>query len=110
LTCTWLTNTEVALVAEYYNPDIPGNPILPNMASQGGFNADKVYVRGPTSWISSPDSRPPLAKHDDDKARGNYLFMDAHVEYIERPDTRLQMFPKQPTGYGAGSPKGLACP
>jgi prepilin-type N-terminal cleavage/methylation domain-containing protein len=104
LTCTWLTNTEVAVVAEYYTDASETPAILPTMKSYTGWE----YVTGPNSLIPSPLSgapRPPKSKHEGNAPMaGNYLFMDAHVEFIERPETRPEMWPKQPTGPGVPTP------
>ena len=93
LTCPWLTNTEVVLVSEYYT-----DTILPTMK----YDELPVvsYMTGPGNLITPAAGQPqaPWSKHDGVSMKGNYLFMDTHVEYIERPESRKEMWPTQPSG------------
>jgi prepilin-type N-terminal cleavage/methylation domain-containing protein/prepilin-type processing-associated H-X9-DG protein len=99
LTCPYLTNTEVALLAEYYDPD--ANPrIQPTMR----YTLDPDYtsvtgpITGPAAIVGANGNRPPTSKHATDAPlKGNYLFMDAHVEYVEHPENKPEMFPKLKT-------------
>jgi prepilin-type N-terminal cleavage/methylation domain-containing protein/prepilin-type processing-associated H-X9-DG protein len=86
LTCPYLTNTEVAVVVEYYNG--PDNTLIET--------PDGNWIRGP-SWPKRPNS-----KHlSSSPMAGNYLFLDGHVEWLERLSSvwvtgsrEDQMFPK----------------
>ncbi|MGD0650820.1 MAG: type II secretion system protein [Verrucomicrobiia bacterium] len=94
LTCPWLTNSSVAVVGEYYQ--VEGvNPII---ESDGGN-----YIRSPSASIR------PSSKHvSGNPVAGNYLFLDGHVEWVERPDfepKRSEMFPNRPVPAGQ-----VACP
>lgn len=116
LTCTWLTNSEVAMVAEYYWPDSPSGPLLPTLKLDNGNTVSFCYITGPTaadngSVVITPAAgtpRPPRAQHDQPPIRGNFLFMDAHVEYLENPQNKPEMWPRFPPGFS--SPNNRPCP
>ncbi|HUK84215.1 MAG TPA: type II secretion system protein [Verrucomicrobiae bacterium] len=95
VTCPWLTNTEVAVVSEYYS-DI----ILPVVQASGW-----EYVTGPTTGpatiTGASGDKPPSSKHvPGSPLKGNYLFMDGHTEWVEQPQNKPEMFPKVPGGAG----------
>jgi prepilin-type N-terminal cleavage/methylation domain-containing protein/prepilin-type processing-associated H-X9-DG protein len=101
LTCPYLTNTAVAIVGEFVS-DADG--IAPTV-QQTGNDAN------PNPWMTSPDSGQnrtlqPRSKHmNSNPAAGNYLFLDGHVEWLERVKPNmlptdplvLEMFPPVPT-------------
>lgn len=98
LTCTYLNNSETALVAEYYS-----DTILPTFLASGwefvtGLTNDGANPPAPITLTGPQGKFPPLSKHEPKFANaGNFLFLDAHVEYIEHPELRPQMFPLKPT-------------
>jgi prepilin-type N-terminal cleavage/methylation domain-containing protein/prepilin-type processing-associated H-X9-DG protein len=109
LTCPYLHNSEVAVVTEYYTDTSIAPGILPTMRKTGAL--DWSYVRGPTTGPQPFVGYPPRSRHDPSNLlKGNFLFMDGHVEWVEQPDSaaRTNMFPKLPSGFGA--PTSYACP
>ncbi|MGD0059342.1 MAG: prepilin-type N-terminal cleavage/methylation domain-containing protein [Verrucomicrobiia bacterium] len=94
LTCPYLTNSSVVIVAEYYSDNYQGTAYLPVLGDDATPNY--VYVTGllnggPLLGQGNPQAVPPLSKHDKGMAyRGNFLFMDGHVEWVENP----QLAPK----------------
>lgn len=95
LTCPWLTNTQVAVVGEYYN--VPWEPNPPLIEK-----ADANYILSPSR------SKHPGSNHvRGNPLAGNFLFLDGHVEWVERLTTSTtdplaaQMFPNKPTGLTA---------
>ena len=84
LTCPWLTNSSVAVVAEYYGLD-GHNPIIESAVDN--------YIRSPSLSI-----RPNSSHMAGNPSAGNYLFLDGHVEWVEQPQNRPEMFPTKPTG------------
>ncbi len=94
LTCPYLTNSSVVIVAEYYSDNYQGTSYLPVLGDDAIPNY--VYVTGlvgggPLTGLGNPQAVPPLSKHDKGMAyRGNFLFMDGHVEWVENP----QLAPK----------------
>jgi len=105
LTCPYLTNTEVALVAEYYS-----TTIMPTLKFAG--DPDWSYVTGPLTSDGpagiTPDSgsaHPPSSKHVAGATlKCNYLFMDGHVDWIETAQNKPEMFPKlKPYALPAGT-------
>jgi len=92
LTCPKLTNTAVTVVTEYYG--LQGHtPIIES------FNDNSV--RSPSLSIR-PNSLHLLGN----PMAGNYLFLDGHVEWVEKPQSRPEMFPLEPTPV----PTGGWCP
>ncbi|MGA2222682.1 MAG: type II secretion system protein [Verrucomicrobiia bacterium] len=86
LTCPWLTNTQVAVVVEYYNG--PDTTIIES--------ADGNWIRGP-SMAKRPNSKHSSAS----PMAGNFLFLDGHVEWLDglsstwvQGSREDQMFPK----------------
>jgi prepilin-type N-terminal cleavage/methylation domain-containing protein/prepilin-type processing-associated H-X9-DG protein len=101
LTCPYLTNSQVAVVAEYYNSDI-NPPILPTIEDSGTL----LFVTSSYDY-GGGGGFPPLSKHTGKASpKGNYLFLDGHVEFVSSligstaapsGDTRAnQMFPPVP--------------
>jgi prepilin-type N-terminal cleavage/methylation domain-containing protein/prepilin-type processing-associated H-X9-DG protein len=89
LTCTYLTNSAVAVVGEYYS-----DAILPTVRGTGG-----ECITGPAITSAAGFTWLPLAKHvNDAPMQGNFLFLDGHVEWVQHPENRREMFPLVPTG------------
>jgi prepilin-type N-terminal cleavage/methylation domain-containing protein/prepilin-type processing-associated H-X9-DG protein len=86
LTCPWLTNSSVAVVAEYYS-----DSILPTLEDNGTISP--FVTSSYESW-NGTSQVPPWSKHVNDTThlKGNYLFLDGHVEFVN-----------QLIGSGAGS-------
>jgi prepilin-type N-terminal cleavage/methylation domain-containing protein/prepilin-type processing-associated H-X9-DG protein len=111
LTCPWLTNSSVAIVAEYYS-----GSILPTLDDNGIVNNG---CGGSPFVTSSSDSGGvlPSSKHVNDSThlKGNYLFLDGHVEFVNgltgsaNDPLASQMFPGVPNPPGAPSPY-IPCP
>lgn len=123
LTCPWLTNSLVAVVAEYYvdQAKYQGNR-SPTLEDTGTINASQFlspFVTSPYDYGQSTGASP-LSKHvANTPLKGNYLFLDGHVEFV---NSLLQgapylgdalanrMFPPIPkTPQGAPSPF-VPCP
>jgi prepilin-type N-terminal cleavage/methylation domain-containing protein/prepilin-type processing-associated H-X9-DG protein len=88
VTCPWLTNSSVAVVGEFYL----------NSDSTGPFieNNNYAYIKNP-----SDSTYPPSSKHLSGLPKaGNFLFLDGHVESVDHPENRPEMFPNNPTGVG----------
>ena len=98
LTCPYLTNSAVALVCEYYYYE-PGQ--LPKVLPVLEDNQLPVVTGFDNAGsINSPDfgAAPPLSMHvPRNKNSGNILFLDGHVEWVENPDRRVEMFPLYPS-------------
>jgi prepilin-type N-terminal cleavage/methylation domain-containing protein/prepilin-type processing-associated H-X9-DG protein len=100
LTCPYLTNTQVAIVGEYYAPD-RSPAILPIFEDNNA-----AFMKRPSSPV------PPLSKHQNGAPlQGNYLFLDGHVEWVQKLNTTdpndplaQEMFPDKPTGGGIPDP------
>lgn len=118
LTCPWLTNSSVAIVAEYYSDTI--NPTIEDQGTISPF-VTSSYDYNPNSPGQS-GGFPPWSKHvAKSPLQGNYLFMDGHVEFVNSlvggpgsyptSDPRgAQMFPQVPgTPNGAPNPY-VPCP
>ncbi len=114
LTCPYLTNTATAVVGEYISDSTtpPIRPVIENIDPQ------YPYI---TSPADSTETFRPHSKHlASNPVAGNYLFLDGHVEWIEKlklgvtsgdpqyPLT-MEMFPPVPTPAGAPSPF-VPCP
>jgi prepilin-type N-terminal cleavage/methylation domain-containing protein/prepilin-type processing-associated H-X9-DG protein len=89
LTCPYLTNTQVAVVAEFYSPPLSLWPTL------GDPN---------TAYFPNISSMNPISMHAATPMSGNFLFLDGHVEWVENPSTRPEMFPAPP------NPTTVSCP
>ena len=88
LTCPYLTNSSVAVVGEFYLNTYADGPFIENN--------QHAYIQSPS------DNFAPGSKHDkSNPLSGNYLFLDGHVEWVEHPENRPEMFPQVP---GAPSP------
>ena len=123
LTCPYLTNSSVAIVAEYYSADFsvmhtfedkPGT-MRPYVTSSYDYPANAKTLNG---------HYPPLSMHVNNSAlKGNYLFLDGHVEFVnslvagatyntDQQNNQLapKMFPQVPqTPQGAPTPF-VPCP
>jgi prepilin-type N-terminal cleavage/methylation domain-containing protein/prepilin-type processing-associated H-X9-DG protein len=96
LTCPWLTNTEVALVAECYS-----GAVLPTLRAPPDLDFVTGPTTGPATIAGAQGDFPPLSRHAGGAPiKGNYLFMDGHVEWTEHPENKPEMFPKIPGGPG----------
>jgi prepilin-type processing-associated H-X9-DG protein len=98
LTCPYLTNTSVAIVGEFVSGDI-----IPTVQQTG--NQDQNTFPLMKSPIDPDPNMRPHSKHvSSNPAAGNYLYLDGHVEWIERLNSTLQpddplmlaMFPTVP--------------
>lgn len=79
LTCPWLTNSSVAMVAEYYS-----DRITPTLEDQGNISpfVTSSYDYNPNS-LQNQSVFPPWSKHlSHSPLSGNYLFLDGHVEFV----------------------------
>jgi prepilin-type N-terminal cleavage/methylation domain-containing protein/prepilin-type processing-associated H-X9-DG protein len=113
LTCPYLTNSSVAIVAEYYTYYSDTRPILPTLEDQGTISP---FVTSSYDYGQSGGA-PPLSKHvGNSPLKGNYLFLDGHVEFVNSrvpgasyPNDKLanQIFPQPPTVQGSS---GAICP
>jgi prepilin-type N-terminal cleavage/methylation domain-containing protein/prepilin-type processing-associated H-X9-DG protein len=76
VTCPWLTNSQVAVVAEYYSDNIQ-----PTIEDNGTISP---FVTSSYDTYSPPNGIPPSSKHVNDSThlKGNYLFLDGHVEFV----------------------------
>jgi len=108
LTCPWLTNSSVAVVAEYYYSDASTPP--PTLENNESPVASPFVT---TSYDYNPTAPQkgtfPWSKHvAKSPLQGNYLFLDGHVEFVNsllggpgsypNSDPRAaQMFPAVPT-------------
>jgi len=99
LTCPYLTNTAVVIVGEYYAP-YNTVPIVPTIEDYSF-----TFIKNPYSVNH------PYSMHKEGAPLwGNYLFLDGHVEWVEKlseniadlPAKKLadDMFPNKPTGNG----------
>jgi len=98
LTCPYLTNTAVVIVGEYYTEPYHTPAILPTIE-----DTTWAYIKNPYS-VNHPYS---LHK-EGQPLWGNYLFLDGHVEWVERLSENAsdltakqlsnEMFPQLPTG------------
>ena len=103
LTCPWLTNTEVAVVGEYYS-----DTLFPTIKGNGA-----AYITGPRQSDgpaglkgAGGEEYPPSSKHvPGNSLKGNYLFLDGHTEWVEHAENKPEMFPKVPGGAG-----NVVCP
>jgi prepilin-type N-terminal cleavage/methylation domain-containing protein/prepilin-type processing-associated H-X9-DG protein len=105
LTCPALTNSSVAIVGEYYS-----DTVLPSFQNVGyGYG----IIRSPWDSPLTATTFPPNSKHKANAPlAGNYLFLDGHVEWIEKLTTAaplnnplaLEMFPPPP------DPNAFSCP
>ncbi len=114
LTCAWLTNSAVAIVAEYYSDNI--HPTLEDNGTISPFVTSSLDTYGGPGGTSFP----PSSRHVNDSAhlKGNYLFMDGHVEFVNgltgpgaypNPNDPLAMamFPQVPSSIPPGT---VPCP
>ena len=87
--CSYLTNSAVAVVGEYYS-----DVTLPTIRGVGG-----ECITGPSIASAAGLLWRPLAKHAKETPMGgNFLFLDGHVEWVENPEGRPEMFPLVPPG------------
>jgi prepilin-type N-terminal cleavage/methylation domain-containing protein len=104
LTCPRLTNSETAVVAEYYfNINLKVIDF-----NKGPFLETEYYnyitgikkSGGVISTIPGPkDSYPPGSKHDPNNPyAGNYLILDGHAEWVQNPENHPELFPMLPGG------------
>jgi len=116
LTCPWLTNSQVAVVAEYYTSPTVANPIVPTLEDQGTISPFVTSSYG--AWSQSNPT--PSSRHSGSPLTGNYLFLDGHVQYVnslvqgasyatdaQNNQIGPQMFPQPPTIQGL---TGAICP
>jgi prepilin-type N-terminal cleavage/methylation domain-containing protein/prepilin-type processing-associated H-X9-DG protein len=79
LTCMWLTNTATAIVGELFSPSAS---ILPTVQQTNVDQNTKAYMTSPA------DANAVLQPHSlhisSNPTAGNYLFMDGHVEWVEK--------------------------
>ena len=79
LTCPYLTNTALAIVGEFVSDSVPIQPYV----QQTGIDQNSFPYM--TSPADSSAALQPHSKHvSGNPAAGNYLFLDGHVEWIER--------------------------
>jgi len=99
LTCTYLTNTATAVVGEFLSPSIG---ILPTVQQTNVDQNTKAYMTSP----ADPTANQPHSLHvPSNPVAGNYLFLDGHVEWVEKltpnmspsDPTMLAMFPPVPS-------------
>ena len=101
LTCPYLTNSSVAIISEFFS-DSPS--IGPTVQQTGNDqNSSTAYMTSPADASAALQ---PHSKHaPSNPMAGNYLFLDGHVEWIEKinastPSTdpnMLAMFPPVPS-------------
>jgi len=91
LTCPYLTNSSVAMVAEYYVDSLnyPPNQTGSILEDQGAINPSGFQSPFVTSSYDytpgslSQSGFPPMSRHTPKlPLTGNYLFLDGHVEYV----------------------------
>ncbi len=84
-----MTNSAVALVREYYTDNYNGASVLPVLGDD--TSPKLVYItglNGNNPLRGYQDALPPLSRHERGAAwtyKGNFLFMDGHVEWVETP-------------------------
>ncbi|HTS19681.1 MAG TPA: type II secretion system protein [Verrucomicrobiae bacterium] len=114
LTCPYLTNTVTAIVAELL---VPNANILPTVQQTG--NDKNLGLSFVTSPVDSTTGKAPASLHmGSNPVAGNYLFMDGHVEWVERfssatsanDPSMLQMFPPVPTPPSGAASPFIPCP
>ena len=94
LTCPYLTNSAVAIVGELYS--LTNLPI---------FEASTyVIIKSPLDTTTSYMVKPNSMHDQNHPMSGNFLFVDGHVEWVQNPENRLEMFPPPPF------PTTPACP
>jgi prepilin-type processing-associated H-X9-DG protein len=103
----------VAIVGEFVS-DLP--PIRPTVQQSGPDQNSDPYMTGPSDPSAALQ---PHSKHlNGNPAAGNYLFLDGHVEWLEKVKASmsptdplvLEMFPPvPPTPSGAPTPY-IPCP
>jgi prepilin-type N-terminal cleavage/methylation domain-containing protein/prepilin-type processing-associated H-X9-DG protein len=101
LTCPWLANSATALVGEMYSDTLQPYCVTNNSPPPDLLN----YIRGPSALINLEGGKySPASKHASDSVlQSNFLFVDGHVEWVERPESRPEMFP-QISALPAGTP------
>jgi prepilin-type N-terminal cleavage/methylation domain-containing protein/prepilin-type processing-associated H-X9-DG protein len=120
LTCPWLTNSQVAVVAECYYSD-PSTP--PPTLEDNETPVASPFVTSSYESRNGTTQVPPWSKHVNDvtHVKGNYLFLDGHVEFVNGligsgvtfPHDPLanQMFPALPAPTGQTLPTPyVPCP
>ncbi len=99
LTCPYLTNSSVAIVGEFLSDTANVQPTV----QQAGFDQNTATYM--TSPLDANIALRPASKHlPSNPVAGNFLFMDGHVEWVERftsttlpsDASLLAMFPKVP--------------
>jgi prepilin-type processing-associated H-X9-DG protein len=98
LTCPYLTNTATAIVGEFYGDQI--NP-APTIEDNGTISP---YITSSSDPYAQGSTIPPSSKHANDPShlKGNYLFLDGHVEWVDKltglntDQLALGMFPPVP--------------
>jgi len=111
LTCPYLTNSSVAIVAEYYS-----NTIYPTIEDNGA--AWSPFVTSSYDTWDGKTHVPPSSKHGNVPLKGNYLFLDGHVEFVNSlvgstasfpngDPLATQMFPEPPQNLPPGT---VPCP
>jgi len=115
LTCPYLTNSQVAVVAEYYVSSYT-NGVGPTLQDNGAISLGNFLSPYVTSSYDygQGSGAPPLSRHGNNPLKGNYLFLDGHVEFVSSlrgsgtygpaPSDPLatQMFPEPPQNLPAG--------
>jgi prepilin-type processing-associated H-X9-DG protein len=111
-----LTNSSVAIVAEYYSDTI--NPTIEDNGVVGPNGGGSPFVTSSYGTWDGTSHIPPSSKHGNQTLKGNYLFLDGHVEFVNSlvlgasyPNDTLanQIFPPVPTPANAPSPF-VPCP
>jgi len=103
LTCPWLTNTATVIVGEFLSPSAN---ILPSVQQTNVNQNTKTYMTSPAD--GNPVLRPHSLHMPSNISAANYLFMDGHVEWVERLTTSttdplsLAMFPPVPSPLPSG--------
>ncbi|HLY27164.1 MAG TPA: DUF1559 domain-containing protein [Aggregatilineales bacterium] len=110
LTCPYLTNTAVAIVGEFLSDSSPA--IQPTVQQSGVDQNSFPFMTSPSP--SDTARYQPHSKHmNSNPFAGNYLFLDGHVEWVEKingstsatDSLLLSMFPPVPT-----APPGVPTP
>jgi prepilin-type N-terminal cleavage/methylation domain-containing protein/prepilin-type processing-associated H-X9-DG protein len=110
ITCPYLTNTATVIVGEFYS-----SAVQPTVQQTGLDRNPNPYMTSPADGSTS--LRPQSLHMPSNILAGNYLFMDGHVEWVERLTTAnppdplaLAMFPPVPTTPAVAPTPYIPCP
>jgi len=117
ITCPYLTNSVTAIVGEFLSDSANVHPTVQQYGSDQNIQNHTAFM---TSPVDGSATRRPASKHmQSNPFAGNYLFMDGHVEWVEKipsantsrtDPTLLQMFPPVPTPPTIPSNVTVPCP